>query len=62
MIVQTRITDSGLTITAFAEKLGLVSEQVAMFVRKKRPPEPKLLAALGYEREYRYRAALDGRG
>lgn len=40
--------------SAFAREHGIVDEQVLAFLRGARPPEPKLLEALGYRREYVY--------
>lgn len=40
--------------SAFAREHGLVDEQVLAFLRGVRPPEPKLLEAMGWRREYIY--------
>lgn len=40
--------------SAFARDYGVVDEQVLAFLRGARPPEPKLLEAFGYRREYVY--------
>jgi hypothetical protein len=40
--------------TKFAAERGLCDETVLGFLRAARPPEPGLLDAIGYRREYRY--------
>ncbi|WP_292922617.1 hypothetical protein [Novosphingobium sp. SCN 63-17] len=43
------------TIKAAADHYGIHPEQMRMYVRELRPPEPKLLEAMGMERVVFYR-------
>jgi len=45
------------SIAAWSREHGLCDEQVGAFIRGKRPPEPKLLTALGMTTQRFYRAA-----
>ena len=45
------------TIKAAADKFGVGAEQYRLFIRGKREPEPKLLAALGFEKVVLYASA-----
>lgn len=43
------------TAAACARALGIHQEQLRMFIKGKRPAEPRLLAALGFEKVVFYR-------
>lgn len=52
-LIKTRVRQHG-SISAYARELGVCDEQVSSFLRGSRPPEPKLLKALGLKRVVRY--------
>lgn len=55
-----RACENAGSIAAWARSRGLTDEQVRLFLTGKRPPEPKLLKALGLRRRVTYQD--DGTG
>ncbi len=49
----------GKSIAVYARMINVCEEQLRSFIRGKRPPEPKLLSRLGFERVIQYREIPD---